>query len=124
MDCSYGVVADIEFVMIAQNIVVGCEVGMGLSQGASYASCNDVWNNVFNWYGPDPTGMNGNISVDPLFCDATQDDYTLSTPSGCLPGNHPDGAACGIIGALGEGCSGPVPTVDTSWGRVKSRFQE
>ena len=34
----------------------------------------------------------------------TSGDFTLEACSPCLPGNHPDGDACGPIGALDEGC--------------------
>lgn len=49
-------------------------------------------------------GVAGNIAADPLFCHPTGGDYTMSTTSPCLPGNHPDGAACGQIGVYGMGC--------------------
>ncbi len=52
--------------------------------------------------------LGGNISADPLFCDAANDGYTLDARSPCLPGNHPDGVDCGLIGALGQGCSTPL----------------
>ena len=90
--------------------------------------CNDVWGNIPDNYGPwclDPTGTNGNISKDPLFCGPSSPDYTLCANSPCLPGNHPDGASCGLIGARGSGCSPCGPTVieHTTWGRVKSLFR-
>jgi hypothetical protein len=41
-----------------------------------------------------------------------------------LPGNHPDGYDCGLIGALGQGCiCGPSPTVGTTWGAIKSIYR-
>lgn len=36
---------------------------------------------------------------------------------------HPDGYDCGLIGALGEGCSGPTAVEHTSWGGVKAMFR-
>jgi hypothetical protein len=53
--------------------------------------------------------LGGNINADPLLCDQENSDYTLDAPSPCLPGNHPDGVDCGLIGALGQGC-GAIPT--------------
>ena len=109
--------------VVEQNIVVGCGVGIQLVD-AQTAACNDVWGNTQNWMGaPDQEGINGNFSVDPLFCDPDADDYTLANTSACLPGHHPDGNDCGTVGAFGEGCSGPVPVIDASWGGVKSRFR-
>lgn len=66
-------------------------------------SCNNVWNsgstNYSGW--PDPTGLEGNISLDPLFCDPDALVYTLMAGSPCLPQNS-DG--CGLIGCLPIGC--------------------
>jgi hypothetical protein len=50
--------------------------------------------------------LGGNFSADPLFCN--HDDYTLDGQSPCLPGNHPDGVDCGLIGARGQGCGSPL----------------
>lgn len=124
VDCAAQGIASLDVLdEIEQNIVVGCAIGIELGDG-HVAECNDVWDNAQNWVGaPDPTGTDGNISIDPLFCDPNADDYTLATASSCLPGNHPDGVDCGTIGAFGEGCSGPVPVVESSWGSVKSLFR-
>jgi hypothetical protein len=54
---------------------------------------------------PDQTGLNGNISVDPIFCDAAAHDYSIHELSPCAPGNHPDGSECGLIGARGVVCN-------------------
>ena len=68
------------------------------------------WNNIFNNKGadyigiPDQTGINGNISVDPMFCDPENRVFSINRMSPCLPGNHPSGEDCGLIGALGQGC--------------------
>jgi predicted outer membrane repeat protein len=47
-------------------------------------------------------GANGNISEDPLFCDASIDDLTILITSPCAPENSPPG--CELIGALPVGC--------------------
>jgi len=65
----------------------------------------------------DQLGMDGNLSLDPLFCDPAAGDWTLHADSPCGPGN-PD---CGQIGAWPLGC-GPSPARPTSWGAVKARF--
>jgi hypothetical protein len=44
-------------------------------------------------------GLEGNISLDPLFCTLGQPDYRLMPSSPCAPENSPPG--CGLIGALG-----------------------
>ncbi|MDY0109009.1 MAG: fibronectin type III domain-containing protein [Candidatus Krumholzibacteria bacterium] len=44
--------------------------------------------------------LGDNIYVDPLFCeDPAAPTWSLTTASPCLPGAHPNGAACGLIGA-------------------------
>jgi len=49
-------------------------------------------------------GLDGNVSVDPLFCDRSGNDFHLATGSSCL-----DSPGCGLIGALGEGCAESTP---------------
>jgi hypothetical protein len=73
--------------------------------GASInVTCSDLWGNPAGNYGgdmTDPIGINGNISVDPLFCDADASDYTLAGLSPCLPSNND----CGVqMGAYSVGC--------------------
>jgi hypothetical protein len=67
--------------------------------------CSDVFGNVTDNYGgtlEDQTGINGNISADPMFCDAGGADFRLSGASPCLPENN----ECGVlIGAHGQGCA-------------------
>lgn len=71
-------------------------------------TCSDIYGNEGgDWVGyiADQYGVDGNISEDPLFCDAENDDFSLDSDSPCLPSNHPDGAgACGLIGSHGIGC--------------------
>ncbi len=71
--------------------------------------CNDAWANDEGNYGgdlADPTGSNGNISADPLFCinewppNEEHPDLSLREGSPCLPGQN----NCGLIGAIGQGC--------------------
>jgi hypothetical protein len=68
-------------------------------------TCCDLYGNVGgDWTGTiaDQYGVSGNISEDPLFCDAASDDYTLNDQSPCAPDNSP--AGCGLIGACDVGC--------------------
>jgi hypothetical protein len=65
-------------------------------------------------------GINGNIMACPSFCDARSGDFHLCDESPCLPGNHPHGYDCGLIGAWGEGCTcGPSRIQVTTWGMLK-----
>jgi len=119
---------------ITNNIITGSVGGEAItiydvSSLPSVLSCNDVWNNASGNYGgvlTDPTGTDGNISVDPLYCDAPGGDYTLTVGSPCLAGNHPDGADCGLIGALPAGCgpTGVRGQADrVTWGSIKGAYR-
>ena len=80
-------------------------------------TCCDIFGNQGANYGGvilDQTGVNGNISANPLFCDAAQNDFRLDAASPCMPQNN----ECGVqIGALPVGCpaagvaGGTIPTV-------------
>ena len=88
-------------------------------------SCSDIFGNQGgDWLDciADQAGTNDNLSVDPLFCDPDNGDFTLSAQSPCLPGNHPDGADCGLIGALGEGCV-PTSVELETWAGIKARYR-
>lgn len=45
-------------------------------------------------------GINGNFSADPWFCDPVNYDISLDSASVCV-----DAPGCGLVGALGAGCS-------------------
>ena len=67
-------------------------------------SCTDIFaNEAGDWVRQFDgwLGRNGNISVDPIFCDYGNGDYTLRPHSPCAPDSQPD---CGRIGALDVGC--------------------
>jgi subtilisin family serine protease len=90
----------------------GTANGMALTSAPSSLSCNNVFDNVgANYSGQaDPTGTNGNISEDPLFCNLGEGNFNLSSESPCLPANS---GGCGLIGALPGGC-GASPVPDTN----------
>ena len=84
-------------------------------------SCCDFYGNTYgNYEGmPDQTGLNGNLSQDPLFCDAPANDLTLDAASPCAPG----GNGCGVlIGALEVGC-GTSAVEAMSWGVIKALYR-
>jgi len=94
------------------------------STAAASLGCSDVFGNTGGDAWPSwVTDLGGNFSADPYFCGTPgSGDYTLRSDSPCLPGNHPDGAACGLIGANGLGCN-DVPVKSTTWGRLKNLCQ-
>ena len=108
---------------IVRNIVAMNNWGFGIycEAGANPAFlCNNVWGNHEGEYGGacgNPTGVNGNISVDPLFCDRQNGDYRLCAGSPCI--NAP---GCGQMGAFGVGC-GPTAVTPTTWGRIKALYR-
>jgi len=83
--------------------------------------CCDIFGNTDgDWTGyiEDQLGANGNISDDPIFCDAEGGDLTLADNSPCAPGNN----TCGVlIGALPVACV-PIATDESSWSKVKSLY--
>jgi serine protease len=68
--------------------------------------CCDVYGNEGGNCGGvlvDQTGLDGNISAEPLFCDLPAGDLTVAAGSPCLPENND----CQVLmGALGQGCEG------------------
>jgi hypothetical protein len=87
-------------------------------------SCSDIYGNQ----GGDllPVGvvdLGGNFTADPLFCGAGVSGVTISGSSPCADGSHPDGAACGLIGALGPSC-GNVAVQQRTWGAIKASYRE
>lgn len=108
--------------IIEQNLVTRADCGFNLHRAdpAATVRCNNTWGNARNWCGyPDPTGINGNISAAPKYCDPGAGDYRLASNSPCLPENN----ACGVrIGAFGAGC-GAISVDGLSWGRIKASFR-
>jgi hypothetical protein len=110
--------------VIRHNIVAlnrglpGWSAGAGI-QAPGPVTCNNSWDND----GPDYLLSNnsgqGNISLDPLFCDPSSGDYSINASSPCAPG----ASACGLIGALDATC-GVTSTLQTTWGRLKSIYRE
>lgn len=105
-----------------------CIFANGLANGGFFASncspvitCCDAWNNAGgNYVGlPDPTGYDGNICADPLFCDAWGGDLQLASDSPCAEEHNPE---CGQIGAFGIGCQ-QTPVQGKSWGSIKGLFR-
>ena len=85
--------------------------------------CCDVYGNADgDWVGciADQGGRNGNLSMDPQFCNAHGGDLTLSASSPCAPEHSPPG--CGLIGALPVGCA-PQEVESATWGRLKANFR-
>jgi predicted outer membrane repeat protein len=105
--------------------IVAYSASGGAVFGDATLTCCDVFGNVGgDWTGflAPQLGSDGNFSGAPEFCDGPNGNLTLSGNSPCLPGNHPDGATCGLIGALGEGC-GPISVEQETWAGIKARYR-
>lgn len=64
--------------------------GIHATNDASVILYNDVYGHTLNYEGiPDQTGINGNISEDPLFLDASTGDYRLTDVSPCIDAGDP-----------------------------------
>jgi predicted outer membrane repeat protein len=91
--------------------------------------CTNIWGNEGGDYADSlatKLGVDGNFSARPEFCNYELEPYDLSLCdiSPCLPGNHPDGYACGLVGALGEGCiCDPTRTEPSTWGAIKAMYR-
>ena len=69
-----------------------------------------IGNSMGDWVGciEDQLGVNGNTSLDPMFCDTANGDFTIKDISPCAPENN----SCGtLIGALGIGCTNEIPEI-------------
>ncbi len=87
--------------------------------------CSDVIGNVGGDWVECLVGQGakrGNFAANPLFCDAPGGRFSLAENSPCLPGNHPQGGDCGLIGAVGLGCP-PAAVHGTTWGGIKARYK-
>jgi hypothetical protein len=84
--------------------------GINAVGGVVTLTCNDVFgNDGTNYAGvADPTGTDGNVSLDPLFCDAGAGDYRVSADGPCAPAQ----SGCGLIGALEASCGTTVGVDD------------
>jgi parallel beta-helix repeat protein/predicted outer membrane repeat protein len=94
---------------VSNSILSDSPTGMAIycnTGGMATLTCCDVWGNAGgDWVGgiSGQGGVNGNISLDPGYCDPTSDLFTLASGSPCLP----SGNDCDVtIGMFGLGCSG------------------
>jgi predicted outer membrane repeat protein len=70
------------------------------------SSCCDYYGNSNgDWGGcPSQIGQDGNISLDPRFCDFAGEDYRLQTDSPCAP-HSPQNPECALVGAWPVACA-------------------
>jgi predicted outer membrane repeat protein len=85
----------------------GTANGIAVTGGSATLTCNDVFGNDGDNYGgvADPTGTDGNVSLDPQFCDLAGGDLRVDPTGPCAP----DQSGCGLIGALEASCGNSTP---------------
>lgn len=79
---------------------------MAETDGYPLFTCSDInGNEGGDWTGPIASqyGANGNTSMDPMFCYAQYDDFTIAADSPCAPATPPN-PECDLIGAWPAGC--------------------
>lgn len=105
-------------VAFGDGVAVSCSSG-----GEATLTCCDVFGNADgDWTGciAGQLGANGNFSLDPQFCSLDMRDFRLNATSPCLPGNHPQGTPCDLIGVYGFGCTTAVEPA--TWGGIKAHY--
>jgi len=92
--------------------------------GSLVFDCSDIYgNDGGDWTGSIASqyGVNGNISADPLFCDAQGGDFTIDAASPCAPTAN---TCRELIGALGIGCGmTSVEMQRSTWGGIKALYR-
>jgi len=129
IDCWTGSSPSIERCVIASSThgnAIDCDNSAGVCEPV--LDCCDVYGNEGgDWIGclSEQYGQRGNFSQDPLMCKPGSLDVSLCADSPCLPGNHPQGVDCKLVGALDAGCDacGPVAVTPRSWGLIKTLYR-
>ena len=100
LDNTWGGPAQINNSIIALNTGYGIGVSNPDSIDQITISCSDFYSN-FNGnyhYITDQTGLNGNISDNPLFCEGENPEYNIALSSPCAPANN----SCGVLMGAGQ----------------------
>lgn len=98
---------------------IDCNITGGLSVGCTNVAGNAGGDFVGCLEGQG--GINGNISLDPMFCNPKDADFGIHVDSPCAPFSPPN-KQCDLIGALPVSCP-PTPTIQDSWGGLKGLFR-
>ncbi|MBU1699030.1 MAG: T9SS type A sorting domain-containing protein [Candidatus Eisenbacteria bacterium] len=81
---------------------------------AALACCDIYGNEGGDWVGSiaGQYGVDGNISLDPIFCDPLFQNFTLQSDSPCLAFSPPN-TSCDLLGAWPQGC---LAAATVEWG--------
>jgi len=108
--------------VLIENCIFAAGVGRTPVSGECSVSNSVVFGNVGSEGDSLSCSHHDNLFVNPLFCDAPSDDYTLCSDSPCLPGSpaNPWGEH---VGALGVGCGDCGSAVEqATWGAIKALY--
>lgn len=97
-------ILDVSHTVIAFGNTTPIDFVVAPGQMCHFACTNIADNSGGDWIVPfdDQLDDDGNMSVDPGFCDLSTGNYELESDSPCLPGNN----SCGtLIGVYGMGCN-------------------
>jgi len=106
------------FPTLERTIIAAADSGQAVecdgTSGATLTCCDLHGNAGGDWVGciADQYGVSGNFSADPLFCDASHDNFTLAVASPCAPEQSPGG--CDLIGAWPVGCETQMEIGETT----------
>ncbi len=93
-------------------------------EGSVTFGCCDIYGNeAGDWIGcaAGQNGTNGNISLDPVFCDSPDGDYRLGDISPCAPFSA-ENPTCDLVGAYPVGCA--IASVDEGGARGAPPYLE
>jgi len=113
-DNGKGVIHSYRLGMELLNNLIAFNSGIALvsEENQPTINCSNIYGNAGgDWVGEiaNQVGINGNFSVNPLFCDTANENYHISQYSICTP----DNSNCGVlIGALDPQCSIKYPCGD------------
>ncbi|MCK4548384.1 MAG: right-handed parallel beta-helix repeat-containing protein [Candidatus Eisenbacteria sp.] len=126
MICMYGSSPELGNTIIAFSLA---GEALATYQSDPLLSCCDLYaNQGGDWVGDiaGQLGTNGNISLDPMFCDPAKNDLHLRGKSSCAPWTPPN-PECDLIGAWPVGCGTTAVSAPdkspASWSSVKSLFR-
>ncbi|MEZ4649834.1 MAG: hypothetical protein R3E97_13815 [Candidatus Eisenbacteria bacterium] len=111
---------------VENTIFAGGTEGGAVDRGPASVvfACTDIHGNVGgDWVGgiEEQFGVDGNISLDPIFCDPDTGNFSLDEGSPCAAGSGPN-PTCDRIGVHDERCR-VNPVLELGWGQVKSLYR-
>ncbi len=106
-------IATLNASLTIENTIISNNDGMAVDCGGlnqMIIDCTDIYGNSGgDWAGciARHLGTKGNISLNPLFCDPDDLNFTLMSASPCLPGNNSCQVQMGALGFGGNSCLSP-----------------